>query len=1041
MCLREIHLLRVLSLRVVRFICFSFFRCPGSLLNKWEWMSGREGQSRERRERQCRKESKYGTYSETESDSGLASAKGEDTRLLELKEDLPETACATVVSEGSKEIMSDLSDADESVGDSTVVGLDSSVVRAKPQGDSVRPSRRSSVVRRESGREGEYRRSVPRSTRASERSVSRASVARSTRESGISDGEDDLSDEESECDMNEHISSRDVKRLIKTMTLSMHNQFASKSNENASREIQSLVSYRDSDEIHHYIMGLEADLKDLEVPVKKWKRILLRKLTPKARKAVRGVVSESECSYEQLKRALVKKLGLSRSAVTDKLFGTGERELRAMDHVSRFQTLRDNMERLALSCDSAKDVPLAVVVGLFRTTLYPSEKCLLESRSITSYEDLYDVAEMLKSGAPQKSVYGRGRHREERKGSPNGSSEGFRCFKCQGVGHKASECRRSECSSYVTCYVCNQQGHKAWDCPSRADKLSKGDGGKVDEKSSASKRHQTKSQAAASSESSLIEFKGKCNGRWCFFLPDSGAVMSMVSTDLVDRAHMTGEYKSLVMADGSVIRRPLARVSFDLRGRQFDQVVAVSDQGNRKSFVFLSAPPESDSEAVVALEKLCDREALRHLVSTGKEDASPPPVPVSAVVTRAASTRVVSGAATKEQVKTSKVPPSPSKLGVMDVIPEPAGEVGDAVVPEVSGCPERGDVTDISESSTEVAECNVHEEERVRLDEDEECDRNDRGGGSVEEDVLECLGSPSMAVRDEKEVLRNEIVGDETLKGCRDLASKQLNGYVWRENLLFHEVIDNVGDKCSRLVLPINRRADVLTLAHDKNGHVGVKAMRSLINKRFTWPGLGRDIVAKVNQCDTCLRHNRAGNKQAKLVERQVISVPFDFVAFDLVGPLPKSRGGVKYVLTYICLASRWPEAVALRSVTAEAVASAMCNIIFRTGIPAKILTDRGTVFLSKVVAKLCEILGCDQIQSSPYRPQTNGALERFHGTLKPMLSKAIEEGITWADFLPMALFAIRQVPNRSTGVSPHELVYGRAMVGPPRPCVLWVGG
>ena len=47
------------------------------------------------------------------------------------------------------------------------------------------------------------------------------------------------------------------------------------------------------------------------------------------------------------------------------------------------------------------------------------------------------------------------------------------------------------------------------------------------------------------------------------------------------------------------------------------------------------------------------------------------------------------------------------------------------------------------------------------------------------------------------------------------------------------------------------------------------------------------------------------------------------------------------------------------------------------------------------------------------------------------MLAKAREEGVDWAQFLPMALFAIRQVPNRDTGYSPHELVFGTKMRGP----------
>ncbi len=95
-------------------------------------------------------------------------------------------------------------------------------------------------------------------------------------------------------------------------------------------------------------------------------------------------------------------------------------------------------------------------------------------------------------------------------------------------------------------------------------------------------------------------------------------------------------------------------------------------------------------------------------------------------------------------------------------------------------------------------------------------------------------------------------------------------------------------------------------------------------------------------------------------------------------------------------MASRWPEAMALRSVTAEAVASGMCEITFRTGIPLKVLTDRGSVFVGKPVSKRCEGVGIDKVHTSPYRPQSNGVLEKFHGTLKPMLGKALIGSCQW---------------------------------------------
>ncbi len=87
-------------------------------------------------------------------------------------------------------------------------------------------------------------------------------------------------------------------------------------------------------------------------------------------------------------------------------------------------------------------------------------------------------------------------------------------------------------------------------------------------------------------------------------------------------------------------------------------------------------------------------------------------------------------------------------------------------------------------------------------------------------------------------------------------------------------------------------------------------------------------------------------------------------------------------------------------------------TFVGRTGIPDSILTGHGAVFTGKVFSRIAEILGCRAIKTTPYHPQGNGVVERLHGTLKPMLAKTVSEGINWAKFLPMALFALRQVPN-----------------------------
>ncbi len=769
--------------------------------------------------------------------------------------------------------------------------------------------------------------------------------------------EGEVSENETESGEEEEISNSDMKVLIKSLATSLLDSNSRKLCDYSQREINSIPSYRDTDEIHSYVVSLEADLGDLNVPRKEWKRILLKKITPKARKLVRGFVCEKSCDYNELRTALVSKLGLQKGEVTDKLFGP-DREYRQMDPVSRFNHLRDLMDRLVLHCTNLQQLPRTIVAGIFRATLSPQEKCLLDSHNITTYEDLYQVAAILKTTGVRNS-HERGRHRYDRNNSSS-SGESVRCFRCHGLGHRAFDCKKPESQHPVICYVCNTPGHKAPECPLRVDKTSRVDNVKVDEKSGKSQRHQPKTQAVASNCNSLIEFKGKCNGKYCMILPDSGAVLTMVSQDLVDDSHYLGTHENLVMANGQMIRRPLAKVKFEIMGREFEQVVAVSQQGERQSFVFLSAPPEDESHATNFIEAVCDREVRRHQASLVSA-VEPNNAALSAAVTREASKKAAKREAEQIVLESDVVPPIHFKPGVPALTAEPAGEEPD------------------------------RDEDVVA----EESARNEGEMESVDAGESVSLGSPNVVEESEKDKLRADVDQDETLSQCKELVTRSMNGYAWEDGLIFHECIDDNGDTFNRLVLPVCRRQKILNLVHNKSGNIGVKGMRKLLNRRFIRPGMGCDIVRYTRLCEECLKCNSAGNKKAKMIERPVTTVPFESIAFDLVGPLPKARGGVKFILTYICLASRWPDAVPLRNVAAETVASGMSNIIFRTGIPLRILTDRGSVFMGKVVDKLCSILGVDQLHTSPYRPQSNGILELFTARSSPCSVKLLKMGWT----------------------------------------------
>ena len=122
------------------------------------------------------------------------------------------------------------------------------------------------------------------------------------------------------------------------------------------------------------------------------------------------------------------------------------------------------------------------------------------------------------------------------------------------------------------------------------------------------------------------------------------------------------------------------------------------------------------------------------------------------------------------------------------------------------------------------------------------------------------------------------------------------------------------------------------------------------------------------------------------MIPLPVIGEPFERIAMDVVEPLPHSHSGHRYVLVKCDYANRYPEAVPMKTVDAEAVAEELLKLFTWVGIPKEILTDQGTNFTSQLLAELYRLLHVNTLRTSSYHPQTDCLIERFNGTLKEML-------------------------------------------------------
>ena len=125
----------------------------------------------------------------------------------------------------------------------------------------------------------------------------------------------------------------------------------------------------------------------------------------------------------------------------------------------------------------------------------------------------------------------------------------------------------------------------------------------------------------------------------------------------------------------------------------------------------------------------------------------------------------------------------------------------------------------------------------------------------------------------------------------------------------------------------------------------------------------------------------------------------------DIVGPLPRSRSGNHYDLLVCDYATRYLEAIPLRSIDAAHVAEELIKVFARVGVPQEILMDQERNFTSQLLAELYRLLHIHSIRTSPYHPQTDGLVEWFNQTLKGILRKAASnKGKNWDKLVPYCL-------------------------------------
>ena len=243
--------------------------------------------------------------------------------------------------------------------------------------------------------------------------------------------------------------------------------------------------------------------------------------------------------------------------------------------------------------------------------------------------------------------------------------------------------------------------------------------------------------------------------------------------------------------------------------------------------------------------------------------------------------------------------------------------------------------------------------------------------------------------------------------------------------LLYRQVSD---DHC-QVVLPPVLHIKALEIIHDNPtaGHLGIDKTEARFLEAFYWPNIKKIIARYIKQCEKCEMFKTPKENSMAPLQPIVSHRILELLVIDFIGPLPVSKKGNRYILSMIDHFSKYAAAFSTNRQDTPTVIACLNQFFARFGPVEKILSDNGRSFVSKEFIEFCKTWSIKKSTSTAYHAQTQGLCEKWNGTIIQILKRyALGAQDTWDDNLEIATFAYNTAVQRTNGVTPYEVMFGR---------------
>ena len=256
----------------------------------------------------------------------------------------------------------------------------------------------------------------------------------------------------------------------------------------------------------------------------------------------------------------------------------------------------------------------------------------------------------------------------------------------------------------------------------------------------------------------------------------------------------------------------------------------------------------------------------------------------------------------------------------------------------------------------------------------------------------------------------------------------ELGQFVLHAKVLWYKSLDHEHISL-RLVVPPSLQELAVASVHLLPGssHLGIGKTLQHCKDRFYWYGLDKFVKTFIQGCEVCQKTSKRTSSGTAMLQNMQTGYRFERVGVDLIGPLPITDRGNRYILVAVDYFSRWAEAYPLVDTRAETVADVLVREwVCRYGAPHSLHSDQGAQFTSNLFQEMCRVLGVEKTQTTPYHPQGNGLTERFNGTLISFLRPIVQDNVLdWDLKLPQALLSYRSSVHRSLDFTPAMMMFG----------------